>query len=100
VVDRSVACDLEAVSGCDRADVDREVIARHDLQRLRDSLAAMSPERAETLVLHDVLGHELTDIAGMMGVSVAAAQSRLVRGRRELAARMGGSNPIDEEGEE
>jgi RNA polymerase sigma-70 factor (ECF subfamily) len=49
---------------------------------------ATKPERAEAVLLHDVLGHELTEIAQMTGVSVAAAQSRLVRGRKDVVNRM------------
>lgn len=60
---------------------------RASLSRLKGCLAAMQPKYAETVLLHDVLGHELTEIADMMGVSVAAAQSRLVRGRKDLLKR-------------
>jgi RNA polymerase sigma-70 factor (ECF subfamily) len=69
-------------------DVERAAGARAELHRVRALLSAMRPERAETVFLHDVLGHELSDIAVMMNVSVAAAQSRLVRGRRELRQRL------------
>lgn len=58
------------------------------LGALRTALGAIKRERAEVLILHDLRGHELTDIARLTGVSVAAAQSRLVRGRRELAERI------------
>ena len=40
------------------------------------------------MLLHDVLGHELIAIGEMMSLTVAAAQSRLVRGRKELMARL------------
>jgi hypothetical protein len=55
---------------------------------VRKHLAEMNPTQATTLFLHDGLGHNLSEIALMTGVSVAAAQSRLVRGRRELGRRL------------
>jgi RNA polymerase sigma-70 factor, ECF subfamily len=70
------------------ADLERTAGARADLERVRWLLAQMKPERAETVFLHDVLGHDLAEIALMTRVSVAAAQSRLVRGRRELRERL------------
>ncbi len=69
-------------------DVEREAASRLELERVRLQLSLMKPPQAEAVFLHDVLGHELVDIAHMTGVTVAAAQSRLVRGRRELAKRV------------
>jgi RNA polymerase sigma-70 factor, ECF subfamily len=58
---------------------------REQLQRLYQALDALGPRRATVVYLHDVLGYELPEIAGALGTSVAAAQSRLVRGRHALS---------------
>jgi RNA polymerase sigma-70 factor (ECF subfamily) len=62
--------------------------AREQLQRLRLELASMNPDRAAAVVLCDVNGLDLRELASVLGISVAAAQSRLSRGRSELARRM------------
>ncbi len=61
---------------------------RSEIERVRMHLAAMDPGKAEAVFLHDVLGHELTEMAVLTGTSVSAAQSRLVRGRKELLERL------------
>jgi RNA polymerase sigma-70 factor (ECF subfamily) len=82
------------------ADVHREVAAREDLRRLREQLADMPDTKSMPIVLHDVLGLDLAEIARLTGVSVAAAQSRLVRGRSELRKRMDDEeDPASSEGE-
>lgn len=48
----------------------------------------MRHDRVEVLLLHDVMGHDLAEIALMIGISMPAAQSRLFRGRRELRQRL------------
>jgi DNA-directed RNA polymerase specialized sigma24 family protein len=47
----------------------------------------MNPKGAQALLLHDVLGYDLAEIAQITGVTVAAAQARLVRSRKELLRR-------------
>lgn len=54
------------------------------LRRVKSALLGLGAQKANVVFLHDVLGHELPDVAGILGISVAAAQSRLVRGRREI----------------
>lgn len=61
--------------------------ARSEVSRIQQILVKMKPGAAQTLLLHDVLGYELTEVAQLTGVSIAAAQSRLVRSRRELLRR-------------
>ena len=76
----------ELASGGD--DVERTVGERRELERLRLRLSELPAAQAEAVVLHDLMGHPLAEIAAITGASVAAAQSRLVRGRKELLARM------------
>jgi RNA polymerase sigma factor (sigma-70 family) len=68
------------------ADPERVASARERLRRFAAALGALRVENARVVYAHDVLGHELAEIAVMLGISVAAAQSRLVRGRSRIAA--------------
>jgi RNA polymerase sigma factor (sigma-70 family) len=67
--------------------LERQLDVRSDLAWLQGSLASMNAEQAEAVVLHDVLGHDLWEIATLTGVSSAAAQKRLSRGHLELRQR-------------
>ena len=71
-----------------RGNPETETMVRTELHRLRAHLADMDPDRAETVVIHDVFGVSLAETAKLMKVTLSAAQSRLVRGRREIRARM------------
>ena len=57
---------------------------RRMLDQVHQALARMGPDKASVVYLHDLLGYQLAEVAQMVGTSVAAAQSRLVRGRREI----------------
>jgi RNA polymerase sigma-70 factor (ECF subfamily) len=73
----------------DHPDPEHQAQRSQELDQLRRVLGRMSPRLAQTLVLHDALGHDLAEVAALTGVTVAAAQSRLVRGRRDLQRRLG-----------
>jgi len=77
----------EQVARVSSGNLERQLEARAEIGELQAILATLDEAQAETVLLHDVCGHELSEIAILMGVSVAAAQSRLVRGRKELLRR-------------
>lgn len=66
----------------------QQPVLRAMVERIAHHLEQMAHDRAWTFLLHDVHGYSLEEVAAMTGVSVAAAQSRLVRGRRELHQRI------------
>jgi RNA polymerase sigma-70 factor (ECF subfamily) len=88
VFDPRLGADDLAEMASGRDDVERTVAERRDLERLRARLSELPAPQAEAVVLHDLMGHPLAEIATLTGASVAAAQSRLVRGRKELMARL------------
>jgi RNA polymerase sigma-70 factor (ECF subfamily) len=97
VFDGRMSVDAEADRIRSGADVERQVAARQRLEKIRKHLAAMNADRAETLLLHDFFGKELSEIAVLTGASVAAAQSRLVRARHELFDRLQEDGVLAEE---
>jgi RNA polymerase sigma-70 factor (ECF subfamily) len=88
IVDRARDADVEARRTGSLVDAEREASARSELAQVCEELAAMNREKATAVLLYDVFGHDLAEVAALTGVSVAAAQSRLVRGRRELQDRL------------
>ncbi len=78
------------------APTERAVLARSVMQRVRQHLNAVEEGKGWTFLLHDVCGYDLREIAEITGVSVAAAQTRLVRGRREVHERLAADPEISD----
>jgi RNA polymerase sigma-70 factor (ECF subfamily) len=68
--------------------LERTLEARDELRQVRLALAELVPARAEAVLLHDVMGYALKEVAEITGVSVGAAQSRLARGRADLSQQL------------
>ena len=81
--------EVSSLPPTERVVTERRLEARSEIQRLHRILGKMKPSLAQTLVLFDVLGHNLDEVAELMGVTPSAAQSRLFRARKELVRRAG-----------
>lgn len=68
----------------------RRMVMRDLLARVRSKLAALDVDKTYAFLLHDVLGFDLKEVAEIEGTSVAAAQKRLVRGRRDVHLELAG----------
>lgn len=66
----------------------RRLVMRDLVVRIREKLSGLDEDKTYAFLLHDVLGFDLAEIAEITGVTVAAAQKRLVRGRREVHAEL------------
>ncbi len=82
--DRSVGQQSLELVAEDSRTPERAAETNRRVERLLGALSTVNRARAEAVILHDILGHDLAEIARLTGVSVAAAQSRLVRGRKEV----------------
>lgn len=67
---------------------ERRSASREMLGRIGEHLDELNEGRAWAYVLHDLYGYDLREVAQMTNASVAATQSRLVRGRRDLHDRI------------
>jgi RNA polymerase sigma-70 factor (ECF subfamily) len=66
----------------------QRLVFRDLIGRIRSTLERLDADKVYAFMLHDVLGFDLAEIAEITGVSVAAAQKRLFRGRREVHAEL------------
>jgi RNA polymerase sigma-70 factor (ECF subfamily) len=83
--------DTEGVAARTRspeANPERLAEVREQLSRYHEVLRRLPPSKAQIVYLYDVVGFGLEEIARSLSLSVAATQSRLVRGRKEVDDRI------------
>jgi RNA polymerase sigma-70 factor (ECF subfamily) len=73
---------------------ERRLEARSEVRRIHEILGRMNPCKATTLVMHDVLGHSVPEVAELLGIRVSATQSRLRRAREEFVRRHAAQLPL------
>jgi len=56
---------------------------------IREALGRLSPEFRAVVVLSDVEGHALPDLAQMLDLPIGTVKSRLFRARKQLAGQLG-----------
>lgn len=87
---RETATNPDGVTGVENVaqPVDAEEQSEHRslLRRVHVLLQRIDEKKAVVFVMHEALGHSLTEIAGLLDISESNAQTRLVRARKELHA--------------
>lgn len=61
-----------------------------------EALQRLDAQHRALLVLHDVEGHTLPELADTLRLPLGTLKSRLFRARRKLRRQLGGGNPLDE----
>lgn len=77
---------LEVVN--QRPDQEEDLGSRQVDRLLHDEIAHIPPLMRNVVVLRDVEGRPMPEVASILGLSVPAAKSRLMRARRELRSRL------------
>jgi RNA polymerase sigma-70 factor, ECF subfamily len=88
-VERRVVADSDPPESIAADQPAQRALLRSTIDRIKEHLDRLDPDRRWAFLLHDVHGYDLREMAQIMKTSVAAAQSRLVRGRKDLHERIG-----------
>ena len=83
---------LETMVVADESSPSDQVSRQEELLRLADSIEKLSPQNREVVVLKDLAGWSLPQIADAKACSIGTVAGRLRRGRKELVEIMQGQH--------
>jgi len=83
---RSVA---QRFAGVLKGGTEEDAVGVEETWDVRSALRTVSPERRQAMVLHDLCGLSVEQVAAEAGVPVGTVKSRLSRGRADLADVLG-----------
>lgn len=64
---------------------EQSVAGRKEVERVLDSLSALSPKVRQTFVLHKIDGHPYADVARLMGISKSTVEKHMIKALRAIA---------------
>jgi RNA polymerase sigma-70 factor (ECF subfamily) len=70
------------------ADPEQDIITREVIELLRTEIRLVPPLLREVIQLRDIEGRAMPEVADRLGITIPAAKSRLLRGRRALRDRV------------
>lgn len=86
--------DLQSMPQPDEAGPDRQAELRELNALISDALHSLPREFRAILVLHDMEGHTMDELASLLGLPLGTVKSRLFRARRHMRALLrAGGNP-------
>ena len=95
IVSFDVVADLDAISGNDVLDPERQLLAREELRRIQVGLEQLPPRCREVVLLRKIRGLSTRETANELGIGVDTVEKQVTLGMRALANFMlGGSAKV------
>jgi len=95
IVSFDVVADLDAISGADVLDPERQLLAREELRRIQLGLEQLPPRCREVILLRKIRGLSTRETAVELGIGIDTVEKQMTLGMRALANFMlGGSAKV------
>src|SRR6266481_4889478 len=93
--DAAVVVDLDAISGNDVLEPERQLLAREELLRIQLGLEKLPPRCREVVLLRKIRGLSTRETADELGIGIDTVEKQMTLGMRALANFMlGGSAKV------